>query len=252
MSSYALCIPCYNCQPQIERMIFKLNKTHIPSNVDIIFIENKSEDTTREYLLKNISSLQHPKKTLILNSRNYGLGGSFKICIEHTEAYDFLIWLHGDDQVDLSDLTRMLMLNKKNNFDCIFGARFTKESQLKNYSLIRRLGNLTLNMIFSLALATTIYETGSGLNLYKLSKLDKEDVKRWPEHIAFDLNLLFHFLSENHKIKWLPISWQEEDQVSNASNIRVGLQMLMDLFRFKFNKLERLQVIPTYEYEVMN
>src|SRR5688572_4794611 len=72
----SLVLPCYNESEHIEKsvpyIIKELSKSRIP--FEIIFVEDKSTDDTREQL-KNIIS-KYPKKrlTVIWQRKNYGRG----------------------------------------------------------------------------------------------------------------------------------------------------------------------------------
>lgn len=245
-----LAIPCYNCETQVSRMIKKLAQSKTFES-EIVFINNKSQDQTRDVILND--SLRLPNKVSLLdNKANFGLGGSFKIATSYglTKNYDYMIFLHGDDQASVEDIEKLLIeIEKDTSLEILFGARFMRRSKLKNYSKLRIFGNLVINFIFSLFTRKKIVEIGSGLNVYKLASLKKLNYESWPNHIAFDVDLLLDATSQKLNYKFFPISWEEEDQVSNAGNLSTGLLVLKMLLRWAFNKQSRLPITTTYDYD---
>jgi glycosyltransferase involved in cell wall biosynthesis len=218
-----LFIPAYNCEKQIVRVLASINLNKTKSITQVIVIDNKSTDDT-------LSKCIHWKATfplkIISHTDNYGLGGSFKTAYKYAveNNYMYIYWLHGDDQACFSDLIEMeKKVEDDHSIDCVFGSRFSKGSELVNYTKKREYANRFLNKIFSIALGQKVLELGSGLNAYKVKSIPL-NISIWPEHIAFDVNLLFHFLSKNYL--WLPIKWNEKDQVTNASNIKVTIKLI--------------------------
>lgn len=248
-------IPCYNCEAQIGRVLTKLSDFTVP-DVDFLIVENNSQDDTREVIKTVLTSYPQNLKVrfkVIFHKQNYGLGGSFKTIFAYAseKQYDHIVLFHGDDQASRADLDKIIGEVISRNPDCLLGARFMKGSALHNYSLIREYGNKLINSIFSLALRRQIYDIGSGLNTYKVRCLPLDEVMLYPDHIAFDVNLLLHFMgSDNKTASFFPIEWHEKDQRSNASNIRVGLDVLSMLLKYKLGRKNLLKNMSIREFEV--
>lgn len=221
-----IAIPCYNCEKQIARVLEKFRGR---ITYDTLLVDNKSTDGTARVIEDLLASNQ----TLIKHDQNYGLGGSFRTICAYAEKnnYEYLALFHGDDQASVDDLLEMIRTAETDAFDCLFGARFMAGSHLVNYSEVRSVGNRVINSLYSFALRKKIQEIGSGLNLYRVSSLPMKEIRRYPSHMAFDINLLFHFVTGPYRYKFLPIKWTEEDQVSNARNVKVGLTVLHMLLK---------------------
>ena len=252
-------IPCYNCSVQIERVLKKLTQHTFPSEVDFLIVENHSLDGTQDTIKACLEKLPPELKSrfiALFHQKNYGLGGSFKSIVEYAYKNNFqqIILFHGDDQASEKDLLNLINEVKENNPDCVLGSRFMPGSILHNYSLIRQLGNQVINLIFSLLLGKRIYEIGSGLNSYKVSSLPLEEVLRYPDHIAFDVNLLLYFMASATKKKtyFMPIEWSEKDQTSNANNMIVAFQVLTMLIKHKLGLKSLLKEKPIRIYQEFN
>ncbi|EQC45702.1 glycosyltransferase family 2 protein [Bacteriovorax sp. Seq25_V] len=227
-------IPCYNCEKQLVRLFSALEKTDLTQFEEIVFIENCSTDNTLAHLMSYKDSSSQAIK-VISHQKNYGLGGSFKSAVKYCRenSVDYLFWFHGDFQATVEDLKKMYDLVVLQNPDCVFGSRFMSQSERFNYSSFRYIGNLAIMALYSLFLFTPIKELGSGLNAYKVSSLST-DIEDWPNHIAFDANLLFLFYRK--KTIWMPINWINIDQVSNARNFRVAKDLIKMLFCYFFTR----------------
>lgn len=240
-SKNILFIPMYNCEKQIVRMLEKIVLLELSFVDEMIFIDNCSSDGTSIAVskFKNLSDISSAVNVkLIQNNINFGLGGSFKIAVNYAKENGFssMIWLHGDDQADVNDISRIWDHYKQTQTKCVFGARFMNQSNLDNYSKIRTYGNKVLNKLYKIFLGTEIHELGSGLNVYDVKAIYDSSINKWPMHIAFDLNLLFLFIKKQNQYEWFPINWSEDDQESNANNIIVGIQILFYLFYFLITK----------------
>ena len=111
-----------------------------------------------------------------------------------------------------------------------------KESKLQGYSNFRSFGNRIYNFIFSLVCMRIIFDLGSGLNLYRLSKLKNYYYKKFPDDLTFNYVMLLYSYHFNHKVGFFPISWREDDQISNVRLFKQALKVLKLLINFAFTR----------------
>ena len=250
----SLYIPCYNCEKQIFRVLDHIDDDVLSSMDKIVAIDNKSSDQTVRVIRRFVFDHPQIKKKFILieHKKNYGLGTSFKTAVVHASLLkqDYLYWLHGDDQASIKDLKKMIRFINDKSPPQLLGARFMKNSDLQGYSFMRNAGNRLLNTIFSFALGHPIYDLGSGLNAFRVNDLPLSKIKRWPNHIAFSIQLLLHFCSSGRRPLYFPIHWREEDQKSNAGNISTAFLVLKQLLYFKLNKEFPKHHLINQEYTV--
>ncbi len=233
--SILLAIPCYNCEDQIDRVIESLKSVKNLAIDEIVFINNCSTDNTEKKIIASTASLNIPA-SLFNNKNNYGLGGSFKLVYEYANQNNFehLAFFHGDDQAKVVDLKDMVNeIRTLPNLTALLGSRFDSRSMRHGYSLVRTLGNNLLNLIFSILCLRKISEIGSGLNIYRVDKLKSLNVDLWPNHIAFDVNLILGFIREGLDFKFHPIQWIEQDQKSNAGNFSTAILVLFMLLKWR-------------------
>lgn len=231
-----LAIPAYNCEIQIQRVIASLSeKSFIKKIAKIIIINNLSTDQTAEFAKQAIVKHQMTEfAEVFTNTSNLGLGGTHKTaiswCIEQNFSHVF--FLHGDDQADTADLEKIL-LEIENGYEAVLGARFMKSSILSGYRLERIWGNKILNFIYSLLTGVQIYDLGSGLNGFKVSIFNRMNYRQYSDKFTFNMNLLLDLIQNKINYKYVPITWRETDQVSNARNFSVAWQAFKILIKWK-------------------
>lgn len=255
-----LFIPMFNCEKQISRVLSQLTLEVQKLISEIIIVNNRSTDNSEQSVINYLNTHKIISKILLLrNDDNYGLGGSHKIAFDYAinNKFDYIIVLHGDDQGNINDILDFVKKNDVSQFDCILGARFMRGSLLKGYSFCRVIGNYIFNFLFSLVTGKKIYDLGSGLNMYKVDFLSTKYYLKYPDTLYFNDFMLLVMCYYKCNIKFIPITWMEEDQISNNKLINFSLVLLNMLKRYIFEREEfvnsdmRNNVDLKYNYEVI-
>ncbi len=239
MDRILLFIPMYNCEKQIVRVLAQLNQEVCSFLSEVIIVNNRStdggEDAVREYLSSH--PLDLPVK-LMRNNENYGLGGSHKVAFRYAvkRKFDYIIVLHGDDQGNLADLVPYLKSRAYADFDGLLGARFMKGARLEGYSGFRTFGNRVYNLLFSAGTGKRIYDLGSGLNMYRVETLQNRFYIRYKDNLMFNYCMILGSSYFKHRIRFFPIVWREDDQVSNVKMVSQAVTVLGLLASYVFAK----------------
>ena len=253
-----LFIPMYNCKNQITRVLDQIDDKVRKYIDEVIIVDNGSTDGGRDAVLtyiKNTNTVGFIK--LLKNKENYNLGGSQKVAFSYAieNNFDYFIILHGDDQGNIHDLLPYLESKEYKQYDRFLGSRFMKQSKIQGYSKFRTFGNIVYNVIFSIFLGRKLYDLGAGLNCYKVKILKNKFYIKFPDSLMFDYIMLMASSYYKHKIKFFPISWREDDQVSNVKMMNQAITTLKYLFSFVLNKKSietkefRQKIIEIYEAE---
>lgn len=253
-----LFIPAYNCQKQIIRVLGQLDSEMLRYITEAIVVNNRSTDDT-ELVVRGFME-RHPDipVRLLRNKENYGLGGSHKVAFSYAKSYgfDYVIVLHGDDQGRLEDFLPVLKTRYYARHDCVLGARFMRGSKLEGYSAFRTFGNFVYNFLFAAVVGNRVFDLGSGLNMYNVSMFKEEYYKKFPDNLMFNYCMILAGEYYQQDIRFYPISWREEDQVSNVKMVNQAitvLKMLTDYYRDPavINHDYREKEIETYEADVI-
>lgn len=253
-------IPMYNCEKQIVRVLDQLKGEVCSYITEVLIVNNRSTDDGEAAAIRKVSGEGYPFRVSILrNNENYGLGGSHKVAFGYAadNGFDYVIVLHGDDQGNIRDFLPLLKSGRYRKYDCCLGGRFLKGSELLGYSHFRTIGNKIFNIIFSISIRKRIYDLGAGLNLYNVNMLKSKYYYHFPDNLTFNCYMLFALASYKQRYMFFPITWREEDQVSNVKMARQAIQTLkMALFYFikqtKFlEKDARTKKISSYDFTIV-
>lgn len=216
----------YNCAKQIGRVIDQLTPEVQELLAEVVVIDNRSTDDGRERAQTHLAKLGIPAK-LLQNDSNYGLGGSQKVGFSHAldHGFDHVIMLHGDDQGSIGDIVPHIRKGEHREVDALLGARFMKGSRLVGYSAVRTLGNHVFNMLYSAVSVSMIRDLGSGLNMYRVAALRDRWWMRAADDLTFNYHMILRSVAVGWKMKFFPLEWREDDQVSNVKMMSQALKV---------------------------
>jgi len=236
MNKILLFIPMYNCEKQIPRVISQLSTEVLSFISQVIIVDNGSIDDSRYSAIKELEN-KKINGFVVLNDANYNLGGSHKVAFNYAIDNDFthVIVLHGDDQGDIKDLLPYLKDGTFDQYESFLGARFHKKSSLVGYSNFRIFGNHVVNYACSLLLRRSILDLGSGLNMYKVSFLKSKFYLAFANDLTFNVYLLFWALKKKRSLCYFPLTWREDDQISNARVFKQAIHILSLAIKMVFN-----------------
>ena len=233
-----LFIPAYNCEKQICRVLNQLNHKVLAYIDEVLVVNNRSTDGTEAEVLEYIERNPEKPIRLMRNTDNYGLGGSQKMAFHYAvdHRFDYVCMLHGDDQGDIADFIPMFEKELYTRHDCILGARFMRGSRLEGYSKFRTFGNVVYNFIFAFVTRQRIFDLGSGLNLYSTKMLKNGFFEKFPDNLMFNYVMILASHYYKQDIRFYPVSWREDDQVSNVKMMNQAITVLKMAFSYLIDK----------------
>lgn len=242
-------IPTYNCEKQITRVLDSINEFGIFDFTKIIVIDNRSKDSTQKKIMSHPLYLDKSIR-LFEPENNNGLGGSHKLAFDYAiqNSFTHVAIFHGDDQGSYQDLIKMMKLISESSKDfSILGTRFGFGSSLINYSTVRRVGNLCLNLLFSIRTQKFLTDLGSGVNIFCMEDIKKIDYYKLTDSLTFNYELLLNICHSKFLFQYYPIEWKEYDQISNAKGFNIFFKALIILLfhspRKVFNRIQTRYVM---------
>jgi glycosyltransferase involved in cell wall biosynthesis len=221
-------VPAYNCRDQIGRVIRQFTPSFAPLYSEVVVIDNQSRDDTAAVAADAIH--QNPTMPMLVmrNRENYGLGGTHKVAFERCieMGYDGVVILHGDDQGQIADFADIHQEIERTGASCVLGARFQPGARISGYPATRMLGNHAFNAIYSACVGQRVYDMGSGLNYYDASLIRTGLHFRMPDDLTFNNCMLLATYAKKLPVAFKPISWREEDQISNAKLVSQSRKLL--------------------------
>ena len=234
MDKILLFIPAYNCENQIIRVLGQLDAEIMRYITEVIVVDNRSTDNTG--LVIDSFRQRHPDFPLkhLLNHENYGLGGSHKVAFSYAmkNDFDYVIVLHGDDQGSIEDFLPVLKRGYYRKHACVLGARFMQGSKLTGYSAFRTFGNIVYDFLFAAVIRQRVYDLGSGLNMYRVEELKSRYYEKFPDNLMFNYCMILAADYYGLDFKFYPISWREDDQISNVKMVSQATRVLKMLYEY--------------------
>ena len=227
-------IPSYNCKNQITKVLEKIFP-HKELFNNIFIIDNCSTDGTVDNA-RTKQQIYGDKLNILINDKNLGFGGSHKIIFDNVLKKDigYVLVLHGDDQADINDIIPYVKNREYIKNNALLGSRFMYDSKLINYSFPRRIGNIFFNILYSIVLRKKISDLGSGINLYSKKCFKDLEYKKFNNDLTFNYQNTINIFKNLNNLKFFPISWREEDQISNVKIIKQTLTIFNILIKYLF------------------
>ncbi|MEL6208581.1 MAG: glycosyltransferase family 2 protein [Pseudomonadota bacterium] len=231
-------VPAYNCSAQIQRVIRQFTPEIAPLFTELVVIDNQSRDDTIAKALEAAEDCTTLPVTVLRNVENYSLGGTHKVAFQRCldRGHDGVVILHGDDQGRIADFAGLHDMITANDPDCVLGARFMTGADLTGYAAFRVFGNHVFNALYTACTLHRVYDMGSGLNYYSRALIERGVHTKMPDDLTFNNCMLLATYAAKAKVAFAPISWREEDQVSNAKLVNQSLKLLKYLWLYLTNR----------------
>lgn len=222
-SKILLFVPAHNCERQLPRVVERLRRSPaLPFLSEVLVVNDGSRDGTLAAALA-CEPLPGVTWKVASTGENLGLGGVHKAAFARAlrGGFTHAAVLHGDDQADPDDIAPLLATGIHERHSALLGSRFAPGARLGGYSRFRTLGNLAFNAAFSLALRRRVLDLGSGLNVFGRGVMESPHLAGMADGLTFNVHLLVDMLRTSGPTPlFFPLSWREEDQLSNVRLVR--------------------------------
>ena len=203
--SISIIIPCKNEENTILKTVNILKKKikNKITNYEFILINDFSTDGTLK-VIKKIS--KNSKNVNFSNNKNKGLGGAINLGVKVSKK-KFIVIVMADLSDDPNDLIRYYNEINKNNFDAIFGSRFTKKSKVIDYPIRKLIYNRIFNFLVKIIFLSDYNDFTNAFKIYKKSTL----IKLKPfvsENFNIFLELPLKIIVRRKKYKIISINWK--------------------------------------------
>tara|TARA_B100000989_G_scaffold291933_1_gene267123 strand:- start:5319 stop:6026 length:708 start_codon:yes stop_codon:yes gene_type:complete len=138
-------IPVYNEEKTVEKLINTINSLKFNFTIEIIVIDDCSNDRSREI----INSLGSKVDKVLFHKKNYGKGAAINSAKKFITG-EYVIIQDADLEYNPNDYKKMLDFMKNNNLKVVYGSRVLNKNKYENSQnfshIIRIWGNIFLTM----------------------------------------------------------------------------------------------------------
>ncbi len=209
-NSISVIIPAYNEEKSIEETINKvkltLKKTRI--NHEIIVIDDGSKDKTKEIIKNKFKDI-----ILIEQEENRGYGASLKEGIKNAK-YKWIAITDADGTYPIEEISKLLEYIPK--YTMVVGARTKKGAKIPS---LRKPAKWFLNKLANYLTKTKIPDLNSGLRVFRKDAAERFE-SLLPDGFSFTTTITIACLSNNYKLKYLPIDYYKREGKSSINPVR--------------------------------
>ena len=194
-------IPVKNEEDNINNLVNAIsNKINL--EYEILFIDDFSNDKTLK-IIKDIK--QKNKKIKLIENKKKGLGESIKNGIKFSSGkYVVITMCDGSD--DLDNIVEYYNVIKNKNLDAVFGSRFLKKSNVKNYPKHKLILNRIFNHFVRIIYLNYYNDYTNAFKIYK-----KDVLKTLMPFISESFNIFLEIplkiIGRGYSYKVIKINW---------------------------------------------
>lgn len=226
----SIVIPAYNEEKAIQTVLNDLQKTMQISGFEyeLIVVDDCSEDNTAK--LANSMGVD-----VICTPIQSGSGAARKLGINNAKG-DIIVMLDGDGTYTVEDIPKLLSFFPE--YDQVIASRTSEQGTLR---ILRKIAKWFIKTIAGYLVNSNIADLNSGLRAFKKDIMLKF---LWliPDGFSCVTTMTMSFLSNRHKVKWIPSEYKKRIGKSKFHPIRDTYNYILTIIRLimLFNPLKIL------------
>lgn len=225
MHNYSILIPVHNEAQFIPALLSSL-QDYKDKGHEIIIIDDGSTDGSTEIL----ESSNHIN--LIKINKNRGKGYAIKEGLMNTN-YDKILLYDGDMELDPSNISKLMILSKKNNIKYVMGYRFKSLSPLKsNFDW----GNFMFTSFFNIFFNSNHKDILCCAKAFYMSDLKKYNIISNGFDIDIELASFFTILNKKVKVSQILLNYSRRTTIEGkklkVSDGWIILLRIIKMFRY--------------------
>src|SRR5438067_10414984 len=237
-------IVAYNAQTTIEKVLGRIPSSLHGDNVEVLIIDDSSQDDTFGNGLRYQQQNSAFKITVLRTPENQGYGGNQKLGYRYASdnGFDIVALVHGDGQYAPEKLPALLVPLMNNKADAVFGSRMIEKGAARSGGMPRYkwIGNKILTAFQNRMLRTALSEFHSGYRLYSTEALSKIPFERNTDDFHFDTQIIYQLLLKGLRIVELPIPVFYGDEICYVKGMRYAWNVFKTTLRLRLHQMNLL------------
>ncbi len=212
------CIPCYNEEQNIAKVIIETKKF-----VDQVIVCDDGSNDFTSVIAENLDVI------VIKHKKNLGKGIALKSLFNKSKSLkaNIIITLDGDGQHNPNQIPQLIDPILKNEFDVVIGSRFIgQKSDIPRY---RKVGLKILDTITNHASKQVFSDTQSGFRAYSKKAISKINIKE--NGIGVDSEILIQISNHKFKITDVPVTVSYDQNSHTYNPINHGSKVMVTIIK---------------------
>jgi glycosyltransferase involved in cell wall biosynthesis len=224
-------IVAYNAQTTIEKVLSRIPASLHNDNVEVLIIDDSSQDDTFRNGLRYQQRHSAFKITVLRTPENQGYGGNQKLGYRYAidNRFDVVALVHGDGQYAPEKLPELIRPFLKDEADAVFGSRMIDKRAARQGGMpaYKWVGNQILTAFQNRMLVTALSEFHTGYRLYSTAALAQVPFEKNTNDFHFDTEIIIQFVLRKLRIAELPIPTFYGDEICHVN----GMKYAWDVFK---------------------
>ena len=237
-------IVAYNAETTIEKVLARIPASLHSENVEVLIIDDFSEDNTFSTGLRFQQRNSAFKITVLRTPENQGYGGNQKLGFRYAidNGFDIVALVHGDGQYAPEKLPALLRPLVRGEADAVFGSRMidSRSARAGGMPVYKWIGNKILTAYQNRMLRTNFSEFHSGYRLYSTSALNRIPFEKNTNDFHFDTEIIVQLVMKNLCITELPIPTYYGDEICHVNGMKYAWDVFRTMLRARFHEMNLL------------
>ena len=219
---YTIIIPVYNEIENLEETMEAL--LALAGEPELIFVNDSSTDGSGEELDK--LAREHESVKVLHHLINKGYGGALKTGLANSEN-EIIVITDADGTYPNDRIPELVSLLTDGGYDMVVGSRTGKNV---NIPLIRKPAKWVINQLANYLSGFKIPDLNSGLRAMK-KEIVRSFLNILPDGFSFTTTITLAMLTNNFKVKYLPINYFKRGGASKIHPIKDTLNFFQLIIR---------------------
>lgn len=235
MTNLSIVIPCYNEDKNIIPLFNKIeNLLKKDGNIEIIIVNNGSNDNTKDYILD--SNLNKNKKITVCElKKNIGYGHGIMSGVKIANG-EYIGWCHADLQTEPEDVYNAYLENieqLKNNKILVKGLRIKR-------NLFDSIFTFFMSIIASIIFQRLVYDINAQPKLF--NKTFCSFLDDYPNDFSLDLYLLIIAKINNYKIINHRVQFKKRlhGEAKGGGDFKAKIKLIKRTFLYMFKLRQKI------------
>lgn len=216
-------IPALDEEESIGQVLDEISKVFYGKDYSVVVVDGNSEDDTPDIARK--------KGAIVINQRGKGYGDAlltgFIYAIEELDPF-IIAMMDADMTYDPKDIPVLMEPILKGDADLVIGNRFLGMED-GSMTLVNRMGNRFLSIIFRIFLSINIYDTQCGIRVFKANLMNR--IHLISTGMPFATEMLAEAKFAGAKISEEPVSYRPRIGEPKLVPLKDGLMIFGTILR---------------------